>query len=268
MDWSKWKKLFSHISVEEIVPALLVLVVGLIVIKLLLKLLDTALRRSNLEKTAYTLLRSFLKILLLVVLVLILCSMLGVNVTSLVALLSVVTLAISLSVQNLLTNVISGIILLGSKPFKVGDFVEIGTNSGTVQELGMLYTKIVTADYRVVSIPNSNITANEIVNQTAGGKRRIDISISASYDAAPEQVRAALLEVAGQEPRALFTPEPAVRVIQYGDNAIEYSLQVWASAEDYWPARFAMTEAIYAAFREAGIEMTYPHLNVHLQDAK
>ena len=167
MDWSKWKKLFSHISVEEIVPALLVLVVGLIVIKLLLKLLDTALRRSNLEKTAYTLLRSFLKILLLVVLVLILCSMMGVNVTSLVALLSVVTLAISLSVQNLLTNVISGIILLGSKPFKVGDFVEIGTNSGTVQALGMLYTKIVTADYRVVSIPNSNITANEIVNQTA-----------------------------------------------------------------------------------------------------
>ena len=125
MDWSKWKKLFSHISVEEIVPALLVLVVGLIVIKLLLKLLDTTLRRSNLEKTAYTLLRSFLKILLLVVLVLILCSMLGVNVTSLVALLSVVTLAISLSVQNLLTNVISGIILLGSKPFKVGDFVEL-----------------------------------------------------------------------------------------------------------------------------------------------
>ena len=125
MDWSKWKKLFSHISVEEIVPALLVLVVGLIVIKLLLKLLDTALRRSNLEKTAYTLLRSFLKILLLVVLVLILCSMMGVNVTSLVALLSVVTLAISLSVQNLLTNVISGIILLGSKPFKVGDFVEL-----------------------------------------------------------------------------------------------------------------------------------------------
>ena len=111
---------------------------------------------------------------------LILCSMMGVNVTSLVALLSVVTLAISLSVQNLLTNVISGIILLGSKPFKVGDFVEIGTNSGTVQALGMLYTKIVTADYRVVSIPNSNITANEIVNQTAGGKRRIDISISAS----------------------------------------------------------------------------------------
>lgn len=165
MDWSKWKKLFSHISVEEIVPALLVLGVGLIVIKLLLKLLDTTLRRSNLEKTAYTLLRSFLKILLLVVLVLILCSMLGVNVTSLVALLSVVTLAISLSVQNLLTNVISGIILLGSKPFKVGDFVEVGTNSGTVQELGMLYTKIVTADYRVVSIPNSNITANEIVNR-------------------------------------------------------------------------------------------------------
>lgn len=204
MDWSKWKKLFSHISVEEIVPALLVLVVGLIVIKLLLKLLDTALRRSNLEKTAYTLLRSFLKILLLVVLVLILCSMMGVNVTSLVALLSVVTLAISLSVQNLLTNVISGIILLGSKPFKVGDFVEIGTNSGTVQALGMLYTKIVTADYRVVSIPNSNITANEIVNQTAGGKRRIDISISASYDAAPEQVRAALLEVAGQEPGAVY----------------------------------------------------------------
>ena len=173
MDWSKWKKLFSHISVEEIVPALLVLVVGLIVIKLLLKLLDTALRRSNLEKTAYTLLRSFLKILLLVVLVLILCSMMGVNVTSLVALLSVVTLAISLSVQNLLTNVISGIILLGSKPFKVGDFVEIGTNSGTVQALGMLYTKIVTADYRVVSIPNSNITANEIVNQTEIGRAHV-----------------------------------------------------------------------------------------------
>lgn len=265
MDWSKWKQMLADISWEQLIPAAVVLLLGLILIKLLLKLLDTAMRRSALEKTAYTLLRSFFKILLWVLLALILCGMLGINVTSLVALLSVVTLAISLSVQNLLTNVISGIILLASKPFKVGDYVEIGQQSGTVHELGMLYTKILTLDHCVVEIPNSNITANEIINHTASGKRRIDLSISASYDATPTQVREALLAVANRQTRTMFTPPPEVCLMQYGDSAIVYSLRVWTSTEDYWSAYFEMNEEIYTEFHDRGIEMTYPHINVHMQ---
>lgn len=262
MAWSQFKAYFSNFSLEKVVPSVVVLAVGLVVVKLLLKFFDTAMRHSKLEKTAYALLRSCVKFLLLFVLILILCGMLGVDVTSLVALLSVVSLAVSLSVQNALANVVSGFILLGTSPYKVGDFVQIGQQSGTVQELGMFYTKITTVDNRQVNIPNSNITANDIVNYTVLGQRRVDLSITASYNAEPARVREALLAAANQ-PTSLFTPEPKAFVNQYGDSAIEYILQVWTTSEHYWETYIAVTEAVYTEFKARDIEMTYPHVNVH-----
>lgn len=263
MDWSKLKGAFQDFSLEHFLPTLLVLIVGLLLIKLLLRVFDTAMRRSKIEKTAYTLLRTCVKFLLLFVLALILCGMLGIDVTSLVALLSVVSLAISLSVQNALANVVSGFILLATHPFKVGDFVEIGLQSGTVQELGMFHTKVTTPDNRQVDIPNSNITANDIINYTVMGKRRVDILVTASYDAEPEQVRRALL-AAAERPTVLADPPPVVYLSAYGESSIEYKLLVWSTAEDYWDNFYAISEAIYQQFKAHRVEMSYPHVNVHI----
>lgn len=262
MDWTKIQEAFRSFSFEKILPTVIVLVVGLLLIKLLLRVFDTAMKRSKVEKTALTLLRTCVKFLLLFVLALILCAMVGIDVTSLVALLSVVSLAISLSVQNALANVVSGFIILATNPFKVGDFVEIGQQSGTVQELGMFHTKIVTPDNRQVDIPNSNITANDIVNYTVLGKRRVDIVVTASYDAPPALVRQALL-AAADRPAVLQDPVPVVYLNSYGDSAIEYKLFAWSTADDYWDNYFGISEAIYEAFQNLGVEMTYPHVNVH-----
>ena len=267
MDWTKMQEAFRNFSLEHILPTLIVLVAGLLVIKILLRIFDTAVKRTKTEKTALTLLRTCIKFLLLFVLVLIVCGMLGIDVTSLVALLSVVSLAVSLSVQNALANVVSGFIILATYPFKVGDFVEIGLQSGTVQELGMFHTKVITPDNRQVDIPNSNITANDIINYTVLGKRRVDIIVTASYDAEPEQVRQALL-AAADLPSVLQEPAPVVYLNAYQDSAIQYKLLVWSTADDYWDNYFAISEAIYREFKNRRVEMSYPHINVHFDGDK
>ena len=249
--------------VERILPFVLVMVVGIILIKIILRIVNKALENSKLEKAAYSLIRSLIRVVLYLLLGLIAAATLGIDVTGVIALASVLTLAVSLSVQNALTNIIGGFTLLYTKPFKSGDFVEIAGESGTVEEIGMSYTKLITADNKVVYIPNSAVVAADIVNFTVSGTRRVDLTISASYDTPTEKVITALHEAA-KVPGAFNDPAPFASVNKYGDSAIEYVLRVWTTAEAYWDVNFAVNEKIRETFRENGIEMTYPHLNVHL----
>jgi small conductance mechanosensitive channel len=195
---------------------------------------------------------------------LIAASSLGIDVSGIIALASVLTLAISLSVQNALSNVIGGFTLLYTKPFKSGDYVEIASESGTVDEIGMSYTKLITPDNKVIYIPNSAVVAADIVNFTVSGTRRVDLTISASYDAPTDQVIAALYDAA-KVPGVMTDPAPFAAVNKYGDSAIEYVLRVWTKTDDYWDVNFAINEKVRASFSQSNIEMTYPHLNVHIQ---
>ena len=188
---------------------------------------------------------------------------LGINVTGIVALASVLTLAVSLAVLNALANVIGGFTILTTQPFHSGDYVEIAGQSGTVQEIGLTYTKLATGDNKLVSIPNSAVVATQIVNYTALGTRRVDIVVSASYDCAVDAVLEALKE-AGSIPTALDTPAPFAAVKNYGESAIEYVLQIWCNSENYWPTLFDGNKNVKAVFDAKGIRMSYPHLNVHL----
>ena len=196
-------------------------------------------------------------------LALIVASSLNIDVTGVVALASVVTLAISLSLQNALTNVIGGFTLLSTHPFKSGDFVEVAGQAGTVSEVGIMYTKLITPDNKIVSIPNSAVVGAQIVNYTTAGTRRLDINVTASYDAPAEKVVQALLEAAKLE-QVLPDPAPFAALTEYGDSAISYTLRVWVSAADYWDVNFAILRRVKEQFDANGIEMTYPHLNVHL----
>ena len=158
---------------------------------------------------------------------------------------------------------LDGITLLYTKPFVSGDYVEIAGQGGTVQEIGLTYTKLATADNKSVSIPNSAVTAAEIVNYTVLGTRRVSVNIAVSYDAPTQAVLEALLE-AGNVPTRLEDKEPFAALSSYGDSAITYVLHVWSTADDYWTTLFAVNEKVREIFAEKGIEMTYPHLNVHL----
>lgn len=259
-----WVRNIGTAVVEKIVPFILILVVGFLAIKLILNILEKALTKSKLEKAAHGLIKSLVRVVLYLLLGLIAASALGIDVTGVIALASVLTLAISLSVQNALTNVIGGITLLYTKPFKSGDFVEIAAESGTVKEIGMSYTTLLTPDNKVIYIPNSAVVSADIVNFTASGTRRVDLTFSASYDAPTETVIKALYE-AGDVPGVLTSPAPFASVSKYGDSTVEYTLKVWTTSEKYWDVHFAINEKVRETFKQAGVEMSYPHLNVHIE---
>ena len=253
----------KHLAWNQILPAIIITVVGLLVIRILMNLVNRTLERSKLEKAAYSLIKSLARVVCYLLLALIVASSLNIDVTGVVALASVVTLAISLSLQNALTNVIGGFTLLSTHPFKSGDFVEVAGQAGTVSEVGIMYTKLITPDNKIVSIPNSAVVGAQIVNYTAAGTRRLDINVTASYDAPAEKVVQALLEAAKLE-QVLPDPAPFAALTEYGDSAISYTLRVWVSAADYWDVNFAILRRVREQFDASGIEMTYPHLNVHL----
>jgi small conductance mechanosensitive channel len=254
----------AGITFGKFLSALALLAVCLLVVKILLKVTDKILRRAGVDRSLHAFLRTAIKVLLLFLTVLMVAPVLNIPVTSLVAVLSVVGLAISLAIQNSLSNVAGGIQLLTSKPFKIGDYVEAGGSAGTVVYVGVFYTKIHSTDNKLIQIPNSQITADKIINYTAEPERRVDLTFTVSYDAPVETVKGAIAQVMGSHPLTLTTPEPFVRVSKYGDSSIEYTLRVWCATGDYWTVYFDLLEQVKAVFDREGIEMTYPHLNVHM----
>ena len=256
-----WSKLFS--LSEVILKSVVIAVAGIFLIRLAMKILGKMLEKSKLDKAAHRLLKTVIKILLFGLLALMVASSLHLDVTGIVALASVLTLAVSLALQDMLANVFGGFTLLNTRPFSSGDYVEIAGQSGTVQDIGIAYTRLTTPDNKLVAIPNSAVVAAQIVNYSCTGKRRVEIKISASYDAPVEKVEEALRK-ASQVPCVLEDPASFVSVTEYGDSAISYVIRVWTETADYWTVHFAILHNIKTQFEADGIEMTYPHLNVHL----
>lgn len=244
---------------------LILLVIGVLAIRLIGKLLKKALEKSKLEKAAHVLITSLVQTALYILLGLTVASSLGIDVTSIVALASVLTLALSLALQNMVANIIGGFTILYTQPFHSGDYVEIAAQSGTVQEINMSYTKLTTPDNKVISIPNSAVVAAEIVNYSAEETRRVDVAVSASYDVPTQKVIDALA-LAGTVDNVLLNPAPQAVITAYGESAIQYSLRVWVKTADYWDVYFLVNQRVKQIFDEQGISMTYPHLNVHIHN--
>ena len=256
-------QLFDKEFVHRVLTAVILLVVGILFIRIILKLLKKTLEKTRLEKAAHSLITSLASVVLYVLLGLIVASSLGIDVTGIVALASVLTLSVSLALQNILGNVIGGFTILYTQPFHSGDYVEIAGQSGTVREINMTYTKLATPDNKVVSIPNSAVIAAQIVNYSAETTRRVNVDVSASYTCPTQKVIDALA-LAGTLDNVLLDPAPQAVITAYGESAIQYSLRVWVKTEDYWDVYFAINQRVKTIFEEQGIAMTYPHLNVHL----
>lgn len=239
--------------------------VGYILIRIVLRTLRKILEKSDLDKAAHGLINTLVKSILFILLGLILASGLGIDVTGIVALASVATLALSLALQNLLSNVIGGFTLLYTHPFSSGDYVEIAGQSGTVKEIGIAYTKLTTPDNKLVSIPNRAVVDAEIVNYTVNGCRRLSLEFEVAYRSDPDTVVAALLATVQDDPRILPDRAPFAALTHYGDHSITFTLRVWAKNEDYWNVNFDILRRVREIFSEKGISMTYPHLNVHIE---
>ena len=247
----------------NVLPAVILLCVGILTIRIVNKIIRTTLSKTKLEKAAHSLIMSVVNVASWILLGLIVATKLGIDVTSIVALASVLTLAVSLALQNMLANVIGGFTILSTTPFHSGDYVEIAGQGGTVAEINMTYTKLLTPDNKLISIPNSAVIAAQIVNYSAQDTRRVEIKISAAYSAPVQKVIDALV-LAGTVDNVLLNPSPFAAVTAYGDSAIQYTLRVWVKNADYWNVFFTVNQNVKKIFDEQGIEMTYPHLNVHL----
>lgn len=253
---------------RKLLYAALLFLACLAVMKILLTLLDRGINRVNIERSLHTFIKSGTKIFLWLITVIIVLGYLGVDPASLVAVLGVAGLAISLAIQGTLSNLAGGIMILVSKPFKVGEYIQAGGVEGTVADIGMVYTRVKTFDNKLIFIPNGEISKDKIVNYTSQETRRVDLKFTTSYEDDPKRVIKAIEDVIGAHPKALFTPAPFVRVSAYQESSVEYSVRVWSATEDYWDLYFDLLEQVKAAFDGQGIEMTYNHLNVHMVDMR
>lgn len=240
------------------------LLVGWLVIRVLMRTADRLLARSQSVAAIRMYIRSALNIFLWFLLALMLAGTLKIDVTSIIAMLSVVGLAVSLALQSTLSNLAGGLVLLAAKPFVVGDYVEADGISGTIANLDLAYTTFITPDNKEIRVPNSQLSAAKIINYNTLGRRRMDLTFTASYDAATEQVRQAIQETLDAVPQILDDPAPAVYLSAYQSSSIEYLARLWVAAADYWDVYYAVLEGVRESFARHGVEMTYDHLNVHI----
>lgn len=236
----------------------------LAVMKVVMTLTDRTMTRLKVEPTVHKFTRSCLKVLLWIFTGLVVASYLEFPINSLVTVLGVIGVALSLSLQGSLSNLAGGITVMVTRPFAVGDYVDAGGVSGTVSEIGLVYTKLKTIDNKIIYIPNGEISAEKIVNYNKQEQRRVDLTFTVSYDADPERVKEIMRQVIGAHPKALFTPEPFVRTTSLGESSVGYTLRVWCATEDYWDLYYDLLEQIRAVFDREGVELTYNHLNVHI----
>ncbi len=217
--------MLQQVTLASLLPALLYLVCGLVIIRFAMSAATRALARSSIDKTLHRFILTILRIVLYFIPFMTVAGTLGIQITSLVALLSVAGLAISLSLQNVLSSVSIGIMLLSVKPFRVGDYVEIGGIGGTVREIGFIYTKLATTDNKIIYVPDNEVATSKIVNYTKEQTRRVDFVFTAGYACPPEEVKSALREAVARFPKVLSAPAPFIRVSGYKE-AVEYSVRV------------------------------------------
>ena len=260
------QKSWGKMTLEQLLTALLLLVICLIAMKLVMTLLRRLSGRSKMDERVRRYLLGGVKAVLWAVTVLIVAQSLGIPVTSLIALVSVLGLAVSLAVQVVLRNVAGGMVILFSKPFSIGDYVETTDEEGTVVEISLTHTKLDTYGGQRVMLPNKAVVDGKIINYSARGVRRVDHTITASYDDSTEAVRAACLRAVSRTPYVLADPAPAAVLTAYKDSAVEYHVRFWAEIDHFWDAYSFSLEEIRRCFAEDGVTMTYNHLNVHILD--
>ena len=239
----------GKLALENILAAALTLAVCLVAVRLLLKLARRLLGRTKLEERIRRYILTLLKLLLY---------------TLTVALLSVGSLGVTLAAEDILGNVAGGLVILSSHPFAIGDFIESGGVSGTVEEISLNHTKLVTPDGLTALLPNKELAASKVTNYTVLGRRRIAWKMTAAYDAPAETVKAACCRAVEATERVLPDPAPAVYLTAFGESGVDFTVYCWAAAEDFWTVQFALAENLRAEFAKAGVEIPYNKLDVHI----
>ncbi|MGI6196658.1 MAG: mechanosensitive ion channel family protein [Eubacteriales bacterium] len=266
-----WERLWQTVktvgatSIFKILLAVAILIVGSKSIKLLLRLLNKSRGYTGLDESVRSFLNSFIRVVLYAVLYITAATALGVPETSLVTALASCGLAVGLALQGSLSNFAGGIMILIFKPFKIGDYIVSGEFEGTVREINVLYTVIITIDNCKVTIPNGSISNAPVTDVTGLPTRRMDIPVGIAYAADIDKALSALLGVAADENNVLKSPIPEAMVDSLGDSSVNLILRVWVATENYWDVRYRLTKHVKETFDRNGIEIPFPQMDVHVE---
>ena len=269
-----WNEIFSNLlkfATEfltswgiKLLAAILVLVVGIKLVKVLIKFIRTSDKLNKVDDSLRSFLSSFSSIVLYFVLIIVVASILGIPATSFITILASCGVAVGLALQGSLSNFAGGIMILLFKPFKVGDFIEASGECGTVVEISVVYTVILTTDNKRITIPNGSLTNSVIENYSAEELRRVDMTFSTGYNCDIETTKKVISDVIAAHPLALKDPAPFVRLSAHGESALTYTVRVWCKSENYWDVNFDIMEGVKEAFDKNGNTIPYPQVDVHV----
>ena len=254
-----------HLGIRVVLAAL-VLLMGIQLIKIVRKIIRKTLTKSKVDESAVKFLDSFVKYALYFLLIILTASWLGVDAASILALLGSASVALGLALQGSLSNMAGGVLILILKPFALGDYIrdEKG-NEGTVKAIDVFYTHITTFDNKVVVLPNGTLVNGCITNYTKCDMRRIDIPVGIAYDEDIREAKKVLETMLFAEKSALADQERRVFVDSLGDSAVMLNIRCWVKTSEYWEVKWRMTEATKYALDDAGIQIPYPQMDVHIQ---
>lgn len=258
---SAMTKFFTS-GLGKIVLFIIVAIIGFILIKLFIKFLKKIGKRIKLDQTVYNFLITVIKFVLWVLYVLTLLAIAGVPITSLVAVITALTLGVTLAIQSSVSNLANGVILLANKPFKIGDLVEINGVSGTVVDISIFNTKLRTANNEIITMPHNVTINNPIIDYTSLEMRRIALDVSVSYDSDMTKVKEILLETIKEQELVLQDQANSVNLAKMNSSSIDFSVKVWTATENYWDCFFALTESVFNKLNENNIEIPYNKLDV------
>ncbi len=271
MDWQVIWSNFLHGLADfagNVVLAAVIFFGGWFLARLAARLTKKTISKGKVDALAASFFGSLVKAVVLVVAGVSAVAQLGVNITSLVAALGAAGLTASFALQGSLSNLVSGIQIIFTKPFHMGDYLAFGTYEGTVKKIEILSTTLATFDNKEVVIPNSMITSDVVVNFTRSGTRRLDLSYGVSYQADLKRAKEILKELVESDSRIFSDPAPLIAVGELRDSSVTVVCKVWCKEEDYWSIYYRMQEAVKEAFDQAGISIPYPQLDVHMRQEK
>lgn len=251
-------------SIPSLLFALFIFAAGIAISKGLLKIFTRFMEKTNTDHTAISFLRSLVKILLYTIVFIITLSILNIPMTSIIAVISAAGLAVGLALQNSLSNLAGGFIILFSKPFKSGDYVETNSVSGVVESISILYTKILTNDNKTIYIPNGKVSDSQIINYSEQPVRRVDLEFGISYSDDVEKAKSVIMDLAKSYDLVLKEPEPFVRLGVQAEDSLQIVVRLWTETVNYWQVKFDFTEMVNKAFSENGITIPFRQLDVHI----
>ena len=251
---------------KNLLAAIIIYIVGKFVIGKLLKLIRRIMQKREVEPSLFTFLDSLCTIGLYIILAVSIVAVLGIETTSIAALLASAGVAIGMALSGTLQNFAGGVMILVLKPFKVGDLIEAQGNLGTVRMIQIFSTVITTPDNQTIIIPNGGLATGTIKNITKENRRRVDIDINVAYGTRPEDVRKVVFDICNSDDRIEKEGDrkPFLPMTTMADSSISFQLRVWTDTDNYWSVKFETTEKIYDALNAAGISIPFPQLDVHM----